>query len=247
MKSIKLLFYPDRDKILPENYLRAAGECITLMIVLGFILTYIFNPAFIESNPIKSRAGYNNFCIGFDMPPSSYFCLPICLFGTYFAIQYNKYDKLRTKLSKDNISPFVRNFSIISNNLFIFSIIFLGLCLLITPEVNIWIHTGVFFQIIIVSALVVIANYLEHPKKTRFFRNYTIAMAIFSVTLIANILINYINYDACIASGGLNCGNTVPVWFCMFVDYTWMGLFFSFSLLPFKNAQTINLNYKPEF
>ena len=60
------------DVIDPNIYLKAATEFAFLALGIGWIMTALFIPDQIRSNPIKDRIGYNNACVGWDMPPASY-------------------------------------------------------------------------------------------------------------------------------------------------------------------------------
>merc|ERR1712136_238942 len=52
------------------GYLVAAGELLAFMFAVVWILSIIFNPGVVDSNPIKLKLGYNNFCVGLDTQPA---------------------------------------------------------------------------------------------------------------------------------------------------------------------------------
>mmetsp|Transcript_20603 Transcript_20603/g.64811 ORF Transcript_20603/g.64811 Transcript_20603/m.64811 type:complete len:436 (-) Transcript_20603:261-1568(-) len=60
----------------PETYLAASGQAIFLTIAMAWTIAYIWNPAIIESNPLKDRIGYNNPCVAWDAPPALFGGVP---------------------------------------------------------------------------------------------------------------------------------------------------------------------------
>jgi hypothetical protein len=51
---VSMIQEPFIDYIQPVLYLKAAGEGIFLMLLISWILTFIFNPAIISKNPLKT-------------------------------------------------------------------------------------------------------------------------------------------------------------------------------------------------
>ena len=51
------------ENVPPVLYLKAAGECLFLTLVISWILTYFFNESIIYENALLSRLGYNNPCV----------------------------------------------------------------------------------------------------------------------------------------------------------------------------------------
>lgn len=58
--------------IAPETYLSASAQALALTLAISWTFTYYYNPSVIESNPLKDRTAYNNFCVGWDTPPAVY-------------------------------------------------------------------------------------------------------------------------------------------------------------------------------
>lgn len=242
MKTYKLLFNDDISYIQPEDYLRAAGECLFLMLLIGAIITQVYTPEIFVENPLKTRMGYNNFCVGIDMPPASYIIFPLGVLAVYFSIQYNIYDSLRTIIVKERLSKFQKYFSIVSNYLFVFSVSGFLLILLITPFDNVWVHTILFFQLIFFRTFVILANYYEHPNVNLSYKIYVILYTIISIVGVSIAIANYIHYDNCIEAGGINCGPLVPWFITMTLDYTWFLLLFLQSIIPLK-GEKLNIKY----
>lgn len=87
------------DVIDPNIYLKAATEFTFLALGIGWIVTAIFIPEQIKSNPIKDRLGYNNACVGWDMPPASYVSIFFVGSSVHFGLRCSsisilKYDLL---------------------------------------------------------------------------------------------------------------------------------------------------------
>lgn len=231
MKTIDLILKDDPEYIQPEDYLRAAGESLFLMLVIGAITSMIFVPEVFKSNPILERMGYNNFCVGFDMAPATYFAFPFGILFAYFSIQFCIYDRLRTVIVQDRLAQSKKMFSIITNNIYIVSIIGLPLLMLVNPMVSIWAHSLLFLQIILLRALVVLANYLEHPKPSSKYTLYVYTYTLFSLLGFSFAIANYIHFDNAVANGASIVDPLIPISLAKFVDYSWFFLVFLNSII----------------
>ena len=231
MKTIDLIFKEDPDYIQPEDYLRAAGESLFLMLVIGAITSMIFVPEVFKSNPILERMGYNNFCVGFDMAPATYFAFPFGILYVYFSMQFSIYDRLRTLIVEDRLAQWKKKFSIITNNIYIVSIIGLPLLLLVNPMISIWAHSLLFLQIVVVRALVVLANYFEHPHPSSKYTIYVYSYTLFSLIGFSFAIANYIHFDNATANGISGVDPLIPVGLAMGVDYFWFFLMFLQSII----------------
>jgi len=247
IKSIKLLFNPDLRKIQPEDYLRATGECFGLMILSSIILTYFFSPELFNENPILNRLGYNSIFISFlSYVPANYIALIFGVFGVYFAIHYNRYDLLRTRLNSSGLNSFKEKFSIYANLTYLFSLTAFLLVIFLNPENYPWANILIFIQFIFFRGMVVIANFLEYDTPNKFYKNYVLINSITSLIFISFLLINYINYDSCLASGGTNCKNTIPLYLGISIDYLWIIQGILYTFLPFQ-GESIKLQYSASF
>ena len=243
MKTIDLIFKEEPEYIQPEDYLRAAGESLFLMLVIGAIISLIFIPEVYISNPILERMGYNNFCVGFDMAPATYFALPFGILAVYFSMQFNIYDRLRTKLVEHRIPNWKRNFSIVTNNIYLVSITSLPIMLLVSPMVSVWIHTLLFLQIISFRALLVLANFFEHPNPNFKYKLYVYIYLIVSISLTSFAFINYINFDNSVANGLLDIKPVIPVYIAQSFDYLWFFLVIMGTFLV-ESGEKIYVKYK---
>jgi hypothetical protein len=48
----------------PSLYLKASGESVALALIGAWVVTFVYNPDMVANNPIQSRGGYNNTCVG---------------------------------------------------------------------------------------------------------------------------------------------------------------------------------------
>ena len=247
MKSIKLLFNPDLNKVQPEEYLRATGECFGLMVFSSLIMTFLFSQDLFFDNSILDRLGYNSIFISFlSYAPANYIALIFGVFGVYFAIHYNRFDLLRTRLNNSDLGAFSEKFSVYSNLLYLGSLTCFLLVIFLSPEKYPWSNILIFIQFIVFRGLVVIANFLEFEKPNNLYKNYVILNTFTSIVFIAFILINYVNYDNCSDSGGINCSSTVPIYLSILVDYLWIVQGIAYTFLPFKGP-SIKLEYSASF
>jgi hypothetical protein len=242
MKTIDLILKDDPEYIQPEDYLRAAGESLFLMLVIGAITSMIFVPEVFKSNPILERMGYNNFCVGFDMAPATYFAFPFGILYVYFSMQFSIYDRLRTVIVGERLVPWKKNFSIITNNIYILSIIGLPLLLLVSPMVSIWAHSLLFLQIVVVRALVVLANFFEHPNPSKKYSVYVYIYILFSIAGFGFAVANYVNYDNLIANGANVVEPLIPINLARGVDYFWFFLMFLQSIIA-EPGEKIYIKY----
>jgi len=247
MKSIKLLFNPDLNEVLPEDYLRATGECFGLMVFSSLIMTFLFSQNLFFDNPILDRLGYNSIFISFlSYSPANYGALIFGVFGVYFAIHYNRFDLLRTRLYSPELGNFSEKFSVYSNLLYLFSLTCFLLVIFLSPEKYPWPNILIFIQFIFFRSLVVIANYFEYNEPNNFYKNYVILNTFTSIVFIAFILINYISYDNCYDSGRVNCASKVPIYLSIIIDYLWILQGIAYTFLPFQGP-SIKLEYSASF
>jgi|TARA_B110000914_G_C15496668_1_gene463630 hypothetical protein len=239
----KLLFNEDNNRIVPEHYLIAVTEASFFMLVIGGIFTVIFTPEVFSSNPILDRLGYNNFCIGIDFPPANYFAFPMAMLVVYFAIQYSIYDRLRTNIVKERLSNFQAKYSIYTNNLMIIGFTSVTFFTIINPMQSVWLHTIFFINVIVLRALVLHANFLEHPNPILSYKIYTYLNSFVSFFLPLFYVINYINYDQNIAMGIFDVKPLIPARIVQSLDYLWFILL-GFCGIFVQEAEHIKVKYK---
>ena len=239
----KLLFNENKDRIVPEHYLVAVTEASFFMLVIGGIFTAVFTPEVFSSNAILDRLGYNNFCIGFDFPPANYIAFPMAMLVVYFAIQFSIYDRLRTNIVKERLSNFQAKYSIYTNNLMIIGFTSITFVMIINPMQSVWLHTIFFINVIVMRALVLHANFLEHPNPVYSYKIYTYLNSLVSFFLPICYVVNYINYDKKIAMGIFDFEPLIPTIIVQSLDYLWFVLLGGCGIFV-QEAEHIRVKYK---
>ncbi len=238
--SLKLLFNPDLESLQPEDNLRASGEMFLFMIILSWIITFLFNPIAISSNPALPTLGYYNLSVGYiSVAPSKYFSLLIGVFGLYFSLQYNRLDILRTKLTNTNTFSAKAKFSIFTNLVYIFSLSCVSVACFLNPLEYAWTIMFLFGQYVFSSTLVSISNLLESEKPSISFRIIIYAKAVFSILFIANLFFHFLNQGVTRSAISMNL-------YPMLIDYIWTTLFFVESFFPIQ-SEVIKVKYSALF
>jgi len=146
--------FPQTGVVAPERYLEATGECFILMCLVSWLLTSIYNPAIIEKNLLKDRVGYNNICVGFDTPPARYVAMPLQVLQAFLAVRYVSLDTTRAELEKaaGRIGGKQYAFTRVANLCYGCFMCCFPILLVLTPTVDVNLHTYLFFAMIIFSA-----------------------------------------------------------------------------------------------
>ena len=153
---LALIINPRIDFIPPTLYLKAAGEGLFLTLLLSWLLTWIFQPHIIEKNPLKDRLGYNNVCIGWDVPPANYVASVLWIPVAYLALRFCFMVSVRFSLD-----PGSSRFMHYANVSFAVAVCLFTLCLVIPPTTSVWGHTLPFCSYIVARFLVVYALALK--------------------------------------------------------------------------------------
>ena len=135
----------------PNIYLKAAGETLAFAFAIGWIFSpLIFLSDVIKSNPAKDRLGYNNLCIGWDMPPASYFAMPFVAVTVYLTLRFAIVSIIKYDLMLENglLSERKHELSVLASKLFGIAYCGLPVILVCTPKQHVWWHTGLFLGII---------------------------------------------------------------------------------------------------
>ena len=162
---LTLLRNPFLGDIPTVTYLKAAGEGLFLALVISWIITFVFNPGVIQENPLKTRLGYNNLCVGWDTRPARELAMVLWILISYLALRFVYMNCVRfylqSKQEGESGRDFVFKFAIFSNLAFGTAIAVFTLCLAIPPFDSVWLHTIPFIGFIITRYLVVLALCLE--------------------------------------------------------------------------------------
>ena len=84
----------------PNNLYSASGELFFSGVGVAWVVTLACEAWYIDGNELKKRIGYNNVCVGFDMPPASYVAMPVLVISSAMGIAYVWMDTQRGLLQK---------------------------------------------------------------------------------------------------------------------------------------------------
>jgi len=218
------LAQPKKDEggvVQPETYLVAAGELLAFMFAVVWILSIIFNPGVVDSNPIKLKLGYNNFCVGLDTQPAKSPGLILFVVCYFVCIRYAVTNMTRSferrRAGNIAVTQFVG--SVASDLLWMVGISVFSLVWVIDPWMSLVDHTVPFCFFIVIRWLTILAAMLQSSQTT--WRGW-VFMAIYTpISFILPIyyLSSYAYFDA---TGGKH-GTMLPWWVGMAMDYTWFA------------------------
>ena len=119
-----LLMNPLEQVIEPNNVFSASGEFFFIGVGFAWIVTLLLQPEVIEGNALKLRIGYNNVCVGFDMPPASYLAMPVLALSVAMGCVYSWMDTQRgyLQLAAKEINQKEFNFTYHTNLMFCVSL-----------------------------------------------------------------------------------------------------------------------------
>lgn len=236
---------PNKGIVYPENYLKAAGELLFLLFGVVWGITWIWHPEVIADNPIKDVMGYNNLCVGFDMPPATYVGLLIAFPIVYLCFRYSWTDLERSVLMRSELSDTQYRFSVATNVLYMVSICGFGLAFVVSPYVSVTAHFLAFLQFIVVRFLVVWANVYESPSPSRATMRFLWVYGGISLVLPAIAVANLLHYSG--APSGSAPSPLVPYQISMVLDYAWFAcLALTTTFLPRGNPLRFNASVSPE-
>mmetsp|Transcript_70841 Transcript_70841/g.230144 ORF Transcript_70841/g.230144 Transcript_70841/m.230144 type:complete len:292 (+) Transcript_70841:119-994(+) len=199
----------------PEDYAIAGGELLVLSMFVSWIITYFFNPAFIESNPLKDRAGFNNLCVGWDTFPAKYFAAPMFSLIIFFEARFMQLDWWRAALDT-TLTSRQRKAVLVSN---VFSAIsWFGSIGIFSIDAMVWPlgHTASFVQLVVFGYIAFVANFIEtdpryHPRGSWIFVG---VFGVVSMDFGACAMIQMVAYDPATKTRG-----PVPVLLLQISDY----------------------------
>lgn len=167
-----------RPRPTPEKYLHACVHSFVAMVVTGGILFGAFSEARFhkESTALVQWFGYNNVCIVFDSPPSTYVC-PIFWFAVgYLAVRFAHEDIVQRINPMTHISPRTKTLAKLANLAFALVAAFFSLCLAIRPEDDMVTHSAPFVALVLGFAALYVLHFFQFQGKRP--RDY-VAMVVF--------------------------------------------------------------------
>ena len=101
MATIKWFAHPDSHVHDAAFMFSVSGELFFFMLVIAWAMTIYFTPDTLNSNALRDVVGYNNVCVGLDMPPALWVAATSYGLVSYFQIQYCVYFFERYHLEKE--------------------------------------------------------------------------------------------------------------------------------------------------
>jgi hypothetical protein len=200
--------HPNAPMPSPERFFHAAIYSFGAMIVTGSILTRFFSGVDMSNTPISRFWGYNNICVVFDSPPSTYICPVYWFFIGYLLVRYAIEDTKRlVALSSTSVIEKRLGYSV--NVALVLVAAFFSLCLAIRPEDDMYGHTLPFVALLIVLPLTSVMHCWVRRGRT------TLHVSFVSVYMGLSIV------KACFNIYGLSTGTPVLVKFAQPVDLAW--------------------------
>ena len=217
------------DVLDPNIYLKAAGETLGLALAIGWIVSLIFLPEVIKSNPLKDRLGYNNVCVGWDMPPASYFAMVPVAMTVYLGLRFVFVSIMKYDLMLENglLSERKHKLSTLASKLFGITYCGVPVILVVTPKQHVWWHTVLFIAIIYTRLAAVLASFwttkgsLDSLANKIFLGTYTVVSIVFPIMIFWQFFLFdiYPGYKEHLPGKGF-----IPARFMMTFDNIWFLL-----------------------
>lgn len=215
--AIKALCAPSSGKHHPENFFKASGECLFLLFVVTWAITFGVNPHIPTDNALLTLLGYNNLCVGFDTSPSNIVGGVMFIPSAYFNVRFAVEDIKRTNLVAARLSKNVFRFCIFGNTLLVLATAWFSTVFIAGPfHGGHWIHTLPFLFYIVARAVCVLAHKIKSedawPTKSKVWLFvYLSVSALFPLM----VIIDFAYYD----KYGTGPGVPWPLTFTL--DYIW--------------------------
>jgi hypothetical protein len=197
---------------LPERYFHAAIYSFVAMVLTGGILTIFFSGVDFAHTPLISVYGYNNVCVVFDSPPSTYICPVYWFFVAYLIGRYAVEDTKRLMLLT-NISSGLRKVSYAVNVALVLVAAFFSMVLAVRPQDDVIGHTMPFVALVVVLPIVFLMHCLECKDRAPI---YLVGVGIFLILSLTKAVFDIY------ALSNLSTGAHVPPSVAQAVDLMWL-------------------------
>lgn len=192
----------------PERFFHAAIYSFGAMIFTGAILTRFFSGVDMANNPIIRFWGYNNVCVVFDSPPSTYICPVYWFFIGYLLVRYAIEDTKRL-MALGSSSVTEKRVGYAVNVALVLVAAFFSLCLAIRPEDDMYGHTLPFVALLVVLPLTSVMHcWLRRDRTTL----HVTFVSVYTLLSFAKVFFDIY---------GLSTGTHVPVKLAHPVDIVW--------------------------
>eukprot|EP00928_Gymnodinium_smaydae_P047605 TRINITY_DN3178_c0_g1_i1.p1 TRINITY_DN3178_c0_g1~~TRINITY_DN3178_c0_g1_i1.p1 ORF type:complete len:774 (-),score=49.24 TRINITY_DN3178_c0_g1_i1:97-2418(-) len=223
-------------RITGVTYLHAVDEYLGIMTGAAWLISYLFNPGLLESNPLRDRLGYNNICVAWDAPPAQYIICVVAGLFAYLGLRYAWMSIIRTCASWKGLAPSVRFLSLTGDLVYAFGFCCFLMIFPLTPFISAFQHTLIFFTFITCRALFVLSRFVL-DRATATTRGWIFCAIYTAVSIggVINVFIGFTRYDVAFASGHKHLHPMLPLGtrITAFMDYLWIFMsVFTSRFLP---------------
>ena len=213
----------------PERFLGASIHSFIAMVITGAVLTYTFSRVDFDQNPIMDFWGYNNVCILFDTPPSTYISPIFWFFVAYLIVRFAVEDTKRL-MQMGHISDGLKRVSYGANVFLVAVAAVFSLCLAIPPEENMILHTSPFVALMIAFPLIFVMHCLQDQNR-KFI--VIVACTVFMIVSLVKVIF------ALIALLQFENFGPVPAFIARPIDLIWLLLAISAPfVMPIPSANS---------
>eukprot|EP00928_Gymnodinium_smaydae_P084941 TRINITY_DN6821_c0_g1_i1.p2 TRINITY_DN6821_c0_g1~~TRINITY_DN6821_c0_g1_i1.p2 ORF type:complete len:276 (-),score=37.08 TRINITY_DN6821_c0_g1_i1:140-967(-) len=210
----------------PEYYANAGGELLVVALLTAWLLTSLYRPDMIVSNPLKDRVGYNNLCVGWDAAPAKLFVAPMYALIVVLQFRGLQFDFWRSSIDRTLTDGLYKAVAA-ANMLCMLSWFISALIFVVEPRENPNIHSGAFVQLVFFMYVQFVVNILENDVQ-RQRRGYRVFLLFYTLTtggFISCAVIQLATYDEATQTPG-----PIPWYVTATFDYLW------FVSLPISGA-----------
>jgi hypothetical protein len=193
----------------PERFFQAAVFSFVAMVLTGGILTYFFSGVDLAHTPLTAAYGYNNVCVVFDNPPSTYICPVFWFFVAYLIGRYAVEDTKRL-VQLTSIGSGVKALFYALNVILVMSVAFFFITLSINPAFDLYGHTIPFIFLILTLPSVALMHWWQLEERSIL---HTAGVALYMALSLVKATFDIY---------ALSTGHYVPPHIAQSVDVLWM-------------------------
>lgn len=193
----------------PERFFHAAVFSFFAMVLTGAILTFGFANVDVADSPLISFYGFNNVCVVFDSPPSTYICPVYWFFIAYLIGRYAVEDTKRVmRLRSIGVRQKALCYAV--NVLLVMSVAMFFITLSISPTVDVIGHTAPFMFLILTMPAVFLMHHFQNEQRSTLL---TVGLSVYIAAAFANLAFDIYAF---------NSGSHVPPAIAQSTDVLWM-------------------------
>jgi hypothetical protein len=193
----------------PERFFHAAVFSFFAMVFTGAILTFGFSNVDVGDSPLMSFYGFNNVCVVFDSPPSTYICPVYWFFVAYLIGRYAVEDTKRVMRLR-SIGVRQKGLSYGVNVFLVVSVALFFVTLSISPTVDVIGHTAPFMFLIVTMPSVFLMHHLQTEQRSGLL---TVGLSVYIAAACANLAFDIYAFSS---------GSHVPPAIAQSTDILWV-------------------------